>query len=411
MAKETCRYYLHIGTVKVAFLKVVFHPDGRREVEKARVLPADGFEGGIVKDLAKAAETLYRLRENVCVGTADTLISCRIVLSNAHLKNFTFSSSIYYHGNAHELTMKDVCQVIAQTRSVATIPLNEMIIQAIPQEFLVDNLSGISNPIGLQATRLGVTLLLFTTDYAIYHNLLRALERADLEAREIIPVSLASAQAVLTPADRQEGVVVVDLGGYASYFSCFKDSVLVESSLVPGGSEAITEVIARTANVRLEEARRLKETFVSIGEPPGFSEELIPVQDRDQKATRHLPYKEFRAEILSAIQEYVSSLISPLRVLVERRAPVSQVVLTGGAAKMDGLLEAVQESLACTVRLGIPKQISGDQSIVTDPSFSGVLGAVDFSSIVVDPSVVYEGTAGSVTRLVHTAKRWISEYF
>lgn len=410
-SKPLIRYILHIGTVKILFLKVLFQPNGQREILKTISCNSEGFDRGVVTDLSKAAESLHQGLKAVTSGSNESLIPCRVIVSNGHLKNCVYSSSLYYYGNSHELTMKDVRDVIAQTRSVATIPLNEMIVQAIPQEFLVDNMPGISNPIGLEATRLGVTLRLFTTDYSIYQNLMKATERADIDTRELVPTSLTSAHAVLTQEEKQDGVILIDVGGHATHVVAFQSSILQESKSIQDGSEVITEAIARKYNLKMEEARRMKEMYASLSKKPDFADELIPINDKEHQKSQHVSKAEFQQEIQASLSTFTHKLLDPARHMIKKYAPITQVVVTGGGAKMDGLLELMQEELGCAVRIGIARNVLGDQKVINDPAFAGAIGAIDYSSLLMDPVTMLNQSGNAVYKLLNTAKRWVSEYF
>ncbi len=409
--KPLIRYILHIGTVKISFLKILFKPTGQREILKTVTCSSDGFDKGVVTDLSKAAESIHQGLKVITSGSNESLIPCRVVVSNGHLKNYTYSSSLYFYGNSHELSMKDVRDVIAQTRSVATIPLNEMIIQAIPQEFLVDNMAGISNPIGLEATRLGVTLRLFTTEYSIYQNLLKATERADVDARDIVPTSLTSAHAVLTQEEKQEGVILIDVGGHATHVVAFQNGILQESKSFQDGSEVITDALARKYNLKLDEARRVKETYASLSKKPEFADELIPICDKEGHKSSHVSKSELQTEIESSLSIFTHKLLDPARHMIKKHAPITQVVMTGGGAKLDGLLEFVQQELGSSVRLGVAKNIFGDQKVINDPAFAGAIGASDYSSFIMDPITVLNQSGNAVYKILNTAKRWVSEYF
>ncbi len=404
------QYILHVGTIKITCLKLVQGLDGIRKVAAFSTRQADGFDRGVVKDLSKASDTLRETVQYVSDRANESIIRARVVVSHPHLKNFIFGSSLYFYGNPHALTIKDVREVIAQTRSVATIPLNEMIIQAVPQEFLVNDLSGISNPIGLEATRLGVTLRLFTMDYTICNNLLRALERADIDATEFIPISLAASRAVLTQEEKEDGVILVDMGGYSTRMDCYKNSILVTSNVIPKGSEWITETLAQKLNLKLEHARRLKEMFVSAQQKPQFSEELIPVTDPDGKENQHITRKRLEEESLAVIRELAMQITFAIRKIGEEFAPITQAVFTGGGAKLDGFLDLAQEMIPYGLRLGIPRNTPGLPSALTDATHADVVGAIGYSSLVVDPNYS-PPVSNAFVRVVDSAKHWVGEYF
>ena len=202
--KPKNRYIIYIGTTKIVFLKAQVSISGETEVMSLSARLADGFERGIVKDLAQASDTLSLAVRDVVTEEEQGILSCRVVVSNSYLKNYTFQSSIYFQDRPHALTLRDVRAAIAQTRSVATIPLQEVIVQAMPQSFIVNDLNGIQNPLGLEAGRIGVTLRLLTLDFLVYSNLLKIFERCEIEVLDVIPCVLAAAESVLSAQEKRE---------------------------------------------------------------------------------------------------------------------------------------------------------------------------------------------------------------
>ena len=403
-------YLAYIGTTKIAFLKANVRSQNRIEVLALSARLAYGFERGIVKDLAQASETLSETLNDVVGADEKAITPCRLVVSNVYLKNYTFQSSVYFQGNPHLLSLKDVRAAIAQTRSVATIPLQEVIIQAVPQEFLVNDLMGVQNPIGLEASRLGVTLRLLTLDFLVYNNLFRVFERCDLEVSEVIPSVLSAAHCALTPLEKQTGVILVIIGGTATHFACYKNSVLVETRSIPVGGDCITEVIEKNLNIEHLDAQRIKESFGSATAKVEFQEELIPVPDSNGRKKYPIKRAEFEAQMSSGINIFFSELRKEIKMLQERFAPLNQVVFTGGGARLDGFLDVVRDMISPSSRIGTPQGVSGPDALIKDPSFSGVLGGIGFSSKVSEQGLAAPGRQNWVSRTVEVARNWIFEY-
>ncbi len=403
-------YLAYIGTTKLAFLKANLKSQDRVEVLALSARLANGFERGIVKDLAQATQTLSETISDVMGPEEKVSTPCRLVVSNTYLKNYTFQSSVYFQGNPHLLTLKDVRAAIAQTRSVATIPLQEVIVQAVPQEFLVNDLMGVQNPIGLEASRLGVTLRLLTLDFLVYNNLLRVFEQCDLEVSNVIPSVLSAAHCVLTPLEKQTGVILVVIGGTATHFACYKNSVLIETRSVPIGGDRITEVIEKNLNIEHLDAQRIKESFGSAASKVEFQEELIPVPDSNGRKKYPIKRSEFEAQMSSGLNSFFSEIRKEIKALQERYAPVNQVVFTGGGARLDGFLDVVRDTISPSSRIGAPQGIFGPEALIKDPAFSGALGGINFSGRVSEQGLAATDRQNWISRTVEAARNWIFEY-
>lgn len=408
--KEQPVYLAYVGTTKIAFLKANAKPNDRLEVVALSARLAHGFEKGIVKDLAQASRTLAETVNDVMSAEERAVTPCRLVISNASLKNYTFQSSIYFEGNPHALTLRDVRAVIAQTRSVATIPLQEVIVQAVSQEFLVNDMAGVQNPIGLEASRLGVTLRLLALDFLIYNNLLRVFERCDLEVADVVPSVLAAAHSVLSSQEKQVGVILVVIGGAATHFACYKNYVLVETHSIAMGADCITEVIEKNMNVDHLDAQRLKESFGSAIVKTEFQEELIPVPDSNGRKKYPIQRREFEAQMSSGLNLFFGEIRKEIRALQEYYAPLTQVVFTGGGARLDGFLEVMKESVSPTARIGTAQGIFGPEALIQDPAFCSVLGAITYTSKVSERGLAPPDQRNWIARRVEAARNWIFEY-
>ena len=403
-------YVAYIGTTKVAFLKADVKPQGRFEVSALSARLAYGFERGIVKDLAQASRTLVEAVHDVTGGERRSVLPCRLVISNAYFKNYTFQSSVYFQSNPHAITLKDVRQVVAQTRSVATIPLQEVIVQTVPQEFLVNDLMGVQNPLGLEASRLGVTLRLLALDFLVHSNVLKVFERCDLEVTEIIPSVLSAAHNVLNAQEKHAGVILAMIGGQAIHFACYKNSVLVETRSIPIGADCITEAIAKNLNIDHLNAQRLKETFGSASPKFEFQDELIPVPDTNGHKKYPIKRSEFETQMNSGLNIFFMEICREIKTLQERYSPITRVVFTGGGSRLEGFLDVVKESVSPTARIGVVQGISGPEALMNDPAYSGVLGGLSFTSKLSEDRFAYGDHPSWMSRTIARARSWIFEY-
>lgn len=410
MTKRDAHVYLaYIGTTKIVFLKASAAAE-TTEITAYCARLARGFSHGVVQDLKEATETLREAVRSVVTEEEAALVPCRVVISNAYLKNYVFQSSLYFHTSPHALTIRDVRAAIAQTRSVATIPLDEIIVQAVPQEFLVNDLAGIRNPIGLEASRLGVTLRILTMNYLVYSNLMKVWERADLEVSEVIPGALASSEAVLNPVERQDGVILVVIGGGATHFACYKNSVLAAVHSIPFGSDRVTEVIAQKLNLNHLDAQRIKESFGSAHPKVEFQEELIPLPQREGERKRSISRREFEHHLSGGLDEFFGEITKQVKALQAQFAPLDQVVFTGGGAELDGFLDVLQERIPVRSRIGIPEGFSGPAACVKRPAFAAPLGGLHFTSKILEPALPVQNPQNWLGRTTESVRSWIFEY-
>ena len=111
------------------------------------------------------------------------------------------------------------------------------------------------------------------------------------------------------------------------------------------------------------------------------------------------------------IQTIITQVTDTIQQIANNSAPVTEVVFTGGGAKLDGLLDAIQEKISFTARLGTPRNIANVPPVLADASYTGAVGAIDYSSLVADPGAYHSLSNNVLVRAVDSAKRWVAEYF
>jgi cell division protein FtsA len=410
MSKIQTTYLAYVGTSKVAFLKAESKVSEFIEVKALSARLAIGFSCGMVHDLTQASETLTDAIQDVTGKVDREVLPCRLVVASPHLKTYTFQSSVYFHGNAHPITLRDIRQTIAQTRSVATIPLDEMIVQVVPQEFLVNDMAGVQNPLGLDASRLGVTLRLLTMNFLDYSNLLKVAERCELDVTDVVPGVLASANAVLSAEERQSGVMLVNIGGRATHFACIKNSVLVATRSLALGGDCITEVIEKKLNMDHLDAQKVKEAFGSAVPKAEYEDELIPVRDSAEKHKYHVKRKEFDGHLKTGLERFFGEIQKEVEALRTEFSPLNQLVFTGGAVKLDGFLEQMKELTGANARIGTPNQCRGPEGVIENPAFSSALGGIGFSTRIQEDGALVSQKQHWLTRGIESLRNWVFEY-
>ena len=204
---------IYLGTQKAVAVEALLGHGEPRVLRHAVEKNPDGFDKGMVTNLEKAATTLEKLLAKLAPERNEEFTPF-VVLGNSKLKTYTFSSSQYYQGFQRVVSSQEIRSVVAQTRSVATLPLSEFVLQAIPDSFIVNDLEGVTNPQGLEAHRLGVRLKIYTMNFQEFKNIGRAFEAAEINIKGFFPKFLTVSEAVseaggvLSTGDRSKVVVL-----------------------------------------------------------------------------------------------------------------------------------------------------------------------------------------------------------
>jgi cell division protein FtsA len=409
--KKTNIYVLYIGTTKLVALRGSIVPDGELVVERFVKVPAIGFSKGVVTNVEKASLQIKSVVQQLGDDYDYTKVDFHVILSNEYLRNYVCNSSIYFGELMRPINHTDILRVIQQTKGVATIPLDEFIIDESPQSFVVNDLDGIIDPLELESRRLGVNLMLFTINGTVIRNIIKALEYVDIITDTFIPRALSSSFAVLRQEERRDGIVMIDIGGYVTDIIYVKNTILQFYNTISAGGEDISVFLAENLNVTQTEARRLKERFGSAMLLSSFEDEIIPVVDIFGKTRLSLNKKRLYDQIFIATKNLLERIKPVVDTIRDDIGIVSGIVLTGGGASLEGILEMSQDILGAPVRLGVTRKINGPKEVLASSQFTAVSGVLGY---IVDKQRKDEQRFSNkwlLTKKLMQAKEWIQEYF
>src|SRR5947208_2090975 len=204
---------LDIGTTKVCAVVGEADEDGEVHIAGVGSTPSSGMRKGVVIDIdatTRAIEDAVERTERMAGMTISVLY---VGVSGEHITSTNSRGVIAVSRGDHEISSADVDRVIEAARMAALPAADREIVHMLPRGFVVDGHDGVRNPIGMYGSRLEVDAHIVTGTSTVLANLLKCVQRAGLELEELVLEPLASAEAVLTQAERELGVVLADIGG------------------------------------------------------------------------------------------------------------------------------------------------------------------------------------------------------
>ena len=277
-----------------------------------------------------------------------------------------------------EITKPDIQRALGAAQSAA-LPSDREILHAIAQEFVVDEQGGISDPLGMLGGRLEVQVHLITGQVTRSKTLLTCVNRAGIEVAEMVFEPLATAEAVLTPDERDLGVLLIDIGAGTTGYALFSEGEIQHSAVLPIGAGHFTNDLAMVLRTPYAEAERIKvregccllsmvqeEEGVSVPAVAGGSARVVP-----------------KREICEILQPRAEELVSLVREDLGRNGWDGQlrggIVLTGGGAQLDGLLELCGQAFNASVRYGLPHGLGGLVDVIHSPGWSTAAGLLHYA--------------------------------
>jgi len=278
------------------------------------------------------------------------------------------------------VTSFDVERVLEGARAVA-MDADRQVLHVLPREFLVDNQDGIRDPVGMSGVRLGTRVNLTTAASSCVQNVVRCAERCGLVVADVVLAPLASAEAVLSEDEKEIGVVVIDIGGGTTDMLVYVEGGVAHASVIPAGGNNVTSDISMGLRTPMAEAERLKRSAGCALGRMVLDDEEIEVPG----VGGHTPRKAARRVLSDIIEPRVEEIFAVARHRLEEIGLLEQigsgVVLTGGAALMEGMPEFAEEILGMPVRLGFPIGITkGLTQQVYGPQHATSVGLVRYGA-------------------------------
>ena len=393
---------LDIGTSKVVALVGEYSPGNPIEVIGIGSHESRGLKRGVVVDIESTVQSIQR-----AVQEAEMMAGCEISsvyasISGSHTQCRNSPGIVPIKDG--EVTYADLDNVLQAAKAVA-IPSDQKIIHAIPQEYIVDNSQeGIRNPVGMSGVRLEVRAHLVTGAQSAAQNITKCINRCHLQVDDLILASIASSTAVLTADEKELGVVLVDIGAGTTDIAVFVQGAIRHSASLPIAGDQVTNDIAHLLRTPTPEAEQIKVRYACALAQLATAEESIQVPSVGDRPPRRLARQALAEAVQNRYEEIFEMVQAELRRAGFEELVRAGLVLTGGASKMEGVVELAEEMLHMPVRVGIPQHVSGLGEVVGNPVHATGVGLLLWGSQIEHPRrpVVPTGRVGSLLTKVRT---------
>jgi cell division protein FtsA len=369
---------LDIGSTKVCTLIAAARESGLEPIGVG-VADSKGLKKGAVVNLESTVESIKK-----SVGEAEAMARCEVEtvyvgLAGPHVKSFNSRGVTPIPTRTREINSDDVRRVIETARAVALSPDRE-IIHILPQEFTVDDQTGIGDPLGMIGTRLEVNVHIVTSSTTAAQNTITAVNRSGLLVGDTVLEPIAVGEAILTEDEKELGCVLVDIGGGKTNLAIYHRGAVRHSVVVPLGGELFTNDIAVGLRTSIPEAERLKREQGCALSSMAQTEEVFEVAGVGSRHPRAIAQTVLTDIIQPRAEEIVHLVRNEIRNSGYERQTGAGVVLVGGGAMLRGLVELAEEILDLPVRIGTSSGFSESllekMPQLMGPEFTTVTGLV-----------------------------------
>ncbi len=365
---------LDIGTSAIRAVAGQFNQtDDGFYILAAAETPANGVSKGMIVSVEDAVSSTTNCLEQLERVVGQPINSAYVGISGAHITTMMSRGVIAVSRADNEITEHDVERAVEAAQTVATPP-NYEILHVIPKLFTVDNQTGIKDPVGMCGVRLEVETQIIQGLSAQIKNLTKAVYRTGIEINDLVLSILANAEACLSKRQKELGVVLINIGQATTSFSVFEEGDMVATQVLPVGGAHVTNDIAIGLRTSLEVAEAIKLTYGQALATDVSRKEEINLTEFDERENVKVSLKQV-ADIIEARMEEIFEMVDRKLVEIDRSGLLpAGVVLTGGAAKLPGLVELAKREFRLPASLGLPLEIKSAIDKVNDLSFTSALG-------------------------------------
>ena len=373
---------LDIGTTKVC--AIVGHKNGHGKIEVLGMGKAEslGVIRGEVRNIEKTVKAIMEAVDKAKQSLQKNNIkieinSVHVGIAGQHIKSVQHRNSISLGNTDEEINKDDIDRLIKDTYKLALAPGDE-IIHVLPQEYTVDDIGDVYDPIGMSGVRLTSNFHIITGNVDAIKNIYKSVDRAGLVVADLILEPLSSADAVLTSEELEAGVCLVDIGGGTTDIAIFKNGIIRHTAVIPFGGNIITKDIEEGCNVLRNQAEALKLKFGSALAEENKENEIVCIPSFHGRPPKEVSVKNLALVIQARVEEIFESVLYEIKSSGLEKKMNAGIVITGGGSQLKHLDKLVEFVTGIDTRIGYANEHIGKTAIeeIKNPIYATGVGLV-----------------------------------
>ena len=399
---------LDIGTSKIVAIVAELKPDGGFEVIGMGSSPSRGLKKGVVVNIESTVNAIQRALEE-----AELMADCKIRdvwtgIAGSHIRSFNSHGMVAIKDR--EVAQSDVDRVV-ETAKAIPIPTDQQILHVLNQEFVIDGQEDVREPLGMSGVRMEVKVHIVTGAVSAAQNIMKCVRRCGLEVNDLILQPLASAMAVLSEDEKDLGVCLVDIGGGTSDIAVFTQGAIRHTAVIPIAGDQITNDIAMALRTPTKEAEEIKRRYGCALRELADPQDMVEVPGVGERTSKKMSRQTLAEVIEPRVEELYSLVQAELRRSGFEELLSSGIVITGGSAAMQGMVELGEEVFHMPVRLGLPSYAGGLSEVIRNPRYSTGVGLLLAGLGQHHRQQIEKMQSGSFKQIVGRMKKWFETNF
>ena len=376
MAKQYQHFLtaIDVGSAKTCVLVAEVTDSGLR-YRGHGVAESRGSRKGVIVDLDKAVASIQKAVERAEDACGAPIEHALLGVAGCHVRGMNSHGGLSFGARAREIARDEIRLAVEKARAIP-LPADREVLHLLPQEFILDDQSGVHDPLGMMGTRLEVRVHMVTAGSSATQNVVTAVNRAGVHVDDTVFEPLACADAVLRADERELGVCLVDMGAGSTSLLVFQEGAVLHSAVIPIGGDHFTSDLSLGLCTPLVEAEKIKKFYGNVSVtliPEGNEVEVPSVGDRP---SRMIPQRMVGEILEPRARELFEMVRDNLRHSGMLEVCVGGIVLSGGASRLAGTLDIAESVLRRPVRLSWPAPLAKMPSTLAEPEYATVLGLV-----------------------------------
>ncbi len=344
---------IDIGTTKIVTIVGRLNSNNKLEIIGLSKTPSKGVKRGVVLNIEEAVNAIRYTVEEVQKQTGLIIKDAYVGIAGQHIKSIRNRGYILRDSYEDEITKEDTDRILSEMYKISIQP-GEEIIHILPQNYVVDNETGVKNPVGMFGKRLEGNYHIVIGQTTSARTIERCVNRVGINVTQMILEPLASSAAVLTDEEIEAGVALVDIGGGTTDVAVYCDEIIKHTAVIPFGGNVITKDVMDGCSILSKHAEQLKIQYGSALGDLAEESKVVAVPGISGREPKEVSVKSLAYIIQSRMEEIMDAVIYQIEDSDCLDKLNAGIVLTGGGSKLTHMPQFVKYRTGLDVRIGLP---------------------------------------------------------
>lgn len=359
---------IDIGTTKIAILVAEKTSNGKYEVLSFASNPSRGISRGVVVGIDDTVRSIEYALESLKQNYDKPIDEVYVGIAGQYVSTLRNRCSITVDGIVEE-------KHIIELKNIAKNNMGNPGAETLDAILLSYYINGecVSDPIGREVDVLQGNFQIISGQSTMVGNIKKCVTLCNLKTKSLFLEPLASAKAVLTPEEKDNGVVMVDIGGGTTDVAIFQKGKIVHTAVIPIAGNAITNDIKTHFGISTEQAELAKVNYGSASKTSS-ADVTIEVEGTER---RYITRQEMAEVIQARVEEILNAVKFQIEVIFPDVPPKS-VVITGGGSLIANLKQFANFILKTDIRIATPSMAVVGEYVeaLNKPQYSTVVGLI-----------------------------------